>query len=142
MLLRFLIYGAFGLCAEVIWTAVYDAVILIRQRVARHHSLRLEGKTYLWMFPIYGLCVLLFEPAHDLVRAWWVPGRLAIYVPAILLVEYVCGWLLRVALGRCPWDYGPTRWSLHGLIRLDYSPLWAVFSLLLERLHDALRLVV
>ena len=44
------------------------------------------------------------------------------YVAGILAVEYATGWLLRALTGACLWDYtGHNRWSVHGLISLDYA---------------------
>ena len=37
-----------------------------------------------------------------------------------------------------PWDYSHARRHLHGLIRLDYLPLWAGAGLALEPVHDRL----
>ena len=145
--MRFVLYGLLGWCAEIVWTAAYDALAGDRPAVGsdgrvtrvpldRAERLRLVGHTYLWMFPIYGLAALLFEPAHDAVRAlpWVVRG--AIYTVGIFAVEYVAGWALRRATGRCPWDYSYARFSVHGYIRLDYTPVWFVFGMILERAHD------
>ena len=74
MLLRLVIYGLVGFCSEVIWTALYDAVIgtrtepdspSVRVKLSSQERWRLMGRTYLWMLPIYGSAVLAFEPAHD-----------------------------------------------------------------------------
>jgi len=46
--------------------------------------------------------------------------------------------VLRLALGEAPWDYSHARWNLHGLVRAEYVPLWALAGLGLERVHDAL----
>jgi uncharacterized membrane protein len=94
------------------------------------------------MFPIYGLVAPLYEPLHNALRFWpWV-ARGVWYAVGIMLVEYIAGWLLRRLAGVCPWDYtGSTRWQLHGLVRLDYAPLWAIFGLLLEPVHDLLVLL-
>jgi uncharacterized membrane protein len=131
MALRLVLYGMLGWCAEILWSAIYD---LARRRPV---DWSLRGHTYLWMFPIYGGgLVLLFEPAHDALRALPWPVRGLVYVPAFWAVEYVTGWMLRRATGRCPWDYSYARFHLHGLIRWDYAPLWFVFGLFVERLHD------
>ncbi len=133
MLIRFLAYGVLGWCVEILWTAVSGAVAESRERW------RLQGVTYLWMFPIYGLLVVLYEPLHDLIRQWPWPARAALYAAGFMAVEYATGWLLRRLVGLCPWDYrGKTRWQLHGLVRLDYAPLWALLGLALEPVHDFL----
>ncbi|HYD50744.1 MAG TPA: hypothetical protein VEB21_20475 [Terriglobales bacterium] len=128
--MRFLLYGAFGWCAEIVWTAVTDS---IEARLAKQPlDVRLVGRTYLWMFPIYGLGGLLFEVVHAAiaVQAW--PVRGLIYMLGCFAVEYVSGWLIRAVSGACPWDYSHRRWHVQGLIRLDYAPVWFVFGLLLE----------
>jgi uncharacterized membrane protein len=150
MLLRFVAYGLVGWCAEIVWTAGYDALSgqsaarpgqAARLRLERHERLMLVGRTYLWMLPIYGLAALLFEPVHDALRPLPWPARGALYAAGIFAVEYAAGYLLRRAIGRCPWDYSYARASVHGYIRLDYAPVWFVFGLALERVHDVLSAV-
>ena len=51
----------------------------------------------------------------------------------IFTAEYVTGRLLR-SLRACPWDYTGCRFSVDGLIRLDFAPLWFVAGLLFERI--------
>ncbi len=101
-------------------------------------SVSLTAKTYLWMFPIYGLAFIL-EPVHDQIRnaPWLMRGF--IWAALILGMEYFSGWLLQLLIGVCPWDYsGQSRFSVDGLIRIDYSPFWFAAGLLFERLHDFL----
>jgi uncharacterized membrane protein len=88
--------------------------------------------------PVYGLAQPLFEPVHDRLRQRRLAVRGAVYGAGILGVEYASGRLLRRFVGRAPWDYGRGRFRVHGLVRLDYLPLWAAFGLGLERLHDLL----
>ena len=40
--------------------------------------------------------------------------------------EYATGWSLRRLLGSAPWDCTYARPNLHGLIRFDSAPIWAV----------------
>ena len=47
--------------------------------------------------------------------------------------EYVTGRLLR-SLRACPWDYTGCRFSVDGLIRLDFAPLWFGAGLWFERI--------
>lgn len=148
MALRFLLYGLLGWCAEILWTALYEALAGSRpdeddpgrrHPLSRRARLRLAGRTYLWMLPIYGSAAVLFEPAHEAVRAWPWLLRGLVWMGAIFAVEYAAGWVLRRLVGRCPWDYHSARWHVHGLIRLDYAPIWMAFGFLLERVHDVLR---
>lgn len=100
---------------------------------------RLKGHTYVWMIPIYALIypgLLLLWPV---VSAWPWALRGAFYTVLIFIVEYLSGWLLRKTIGRCPWDYAGRRWAVHGLIRLDFAPLWFGASLLYELAWRVLR---
>ena len=128
---RFVMYGLLGWCAEVVFTAVVGFV--------RRRDRRLTGQTSLWMFPIYGLIQPLYEPLHDALRERVPPaGRGLSYGLGFLAVEYVSGRVLRAVVGEAPWDYSHARHHLHGLIRLDYLPLWTGAGLALERVHDRL----
>src|SRR5262249_25636980 len=123
MWLRFMLYGLAGWSTEIVWTALHDAVTGTRRDplrpgvripLPRSERLSLMGTTYLWMFPVYGLLAVAFEPAHDALRGrpWLLRG--AIYAAGILAVEYAAGWLLRRLVGRCPWDYSHARLAVHG----------------------------
>lgn len=132
MWIRFVLYGMGGWCGEMVYTALTGS---LRQR-----DWRLMGHTYLWMFPIYGLIVFLFEPAHDLLRAspWLL--RAGVWALGFTLVELTSGWLLARLTGRCPWDYQAAgrRWAINPYIRWDYLPLWALVGLGMEHIHDFL----
>ena len=54
MIIRFLLYGLLGWCAEIVWTALGNFVA--------ERDWRLAGVSYLWMFPIYGSIAFLYEP--------------------------------------------------------------------------------
>jgi uncharacterized membrane protein len=88
--------------------------------------------------PVYGLAQPLFEPVHDRIRHRPLALRAALYGAGILGVEYASGRFLRRFLGDVPWDYSGARFGVGGLVRLDYFPLWGVYGLALERLHDLL----
>lgn len=136
-MLRFVVYGVFGWCVEIVWTAGYAVGEALR--AGRRPDPRLAGRTYLWMFPIYGGGGLLFERAHAAIAAWpWV-ARGAVYAAGCFAVEYASGWVIRALTGKIPWDYSYARWHVHGLIRLDYAPVWFVFGLLLERVEEVAR---
>lgn len=104
-------------------------------------SLRRTGhvrRSSLWNLPVYALALPLLEPVHDRIRGRATPVRAAVYGAGILGVEYAAGRLFRRTLGRAPWDYSYAPLHVDGLVRPDFLPLWAVFGLGLERLHDAL----
>jgi uncharacterized membrane protein len=130
--IRFVLYGLLGWCAEVVWTAIVD--------FASTRDVRLAGTTYLWMFPIYGAIAFLYEPLHDALRAWPWLARALVYAVGFTAVEYASGWAIERATGRCPWDYvaGGARFAINPYVRWDYFPVWAAAGLLLEPVHDLL----
>lgn len=124
---RFFIYGLLGWIAEIVFTGTSSIL---------SGSPRLLGYTYLWMFPIYGMAVLL-EPVHEWIRfsPWIIRGF--IWAGIIFIIEYLSGWALAALIGICPWDYtNRTPYSMDGFIRLDFLPVWFLAGLLFERLHD------
>lgn len=128
MIERFIIYGLAGWCMEIIWTGIGSFL---------DGDIYLNARTYIWMFPIYGLAIL-FEPIHDRIRAWPVIIRGGVYTLLIFIIEYLAGWTLQNIIGVCPWDYGDSTFSIDGFIRLDYAPAWFVAGLIFERIHDLL----
>jgi hypothetical protein len=132
---RSLGYGLLGWAAEVGFSGVRDVTD------PRTRSWRLEGHSYLWMLPIYGLLAFLFEPLHDRLRARPLWVRAAAYAAGFSAVECATGMSLRRAVGVVPWDYtGHGRWVLPGgATRLDYAPVFAAAGLVLEHVHDAVR---
>jgi len=139
MLIRLLLYGVFGWCAEIVWTALHDAVGA-RWR-GEPIDPRLAGRTYLWMFLIYGGGGLAFEIVHAGVANWPRVARGLLYMLGCFAVEYASGWAIKRATGTVPWEYASTRWNVHALIRLDYAPVWFVFGLLLERVQQVAHMI-
>lgn len=137
MLTRLFLYGCFGWCAEIVWTALTDAVVAWRR--GERVDPRLTGHSYLWVLPIYGGGGVLFEVVHGLVHSapWLLRGT--VYMLGCFGVEYATGWLIQRATGQIPWDYSAQRWHVRGLIRLDYAPVWFAFGLLLERVERFVR---
>ena len=125
MILRFLIYGICGWVIEVLFTGVCSAV---------KGDVKLASRTYLWMFPIYGMGILL-EPIHNVMRGnpWIFRGL--VYALIIFVLEYIFGFLLKQITGVCPWDYSGV-FALNGYIRFDFLPLWFATGLLFEIIHD------
>lgn len=125
-MVHFIIYGLLGWCLEIIWTGLGSLL---------NGDVCLTAKTYLWMFPIYGLAIL-FEPLHDEIRPWptWLRGT--VWTLLCFAVEYSSGWMLHAILGTIPWDYSRAAFNIHGLIRLDYAPAWFVAGLLFEKIHN------
>jgi len=135
ILIRFIIYGCVGLLMETIWTGFCSAL---------SGDKNLKCKTYLWMFPIYGMGILL-EPLHELIRGFSWLYRGFIWAAVIFFIEYITGYILKLAIGECPWDYdsdGEIIASVKGIIRLDFIPVWFGVGLIFERLHDFVRIFV
>lgn len=130
MWIRFVLYGLGGWCGEVLFTALTTSL--------PRRDWRLQGVTYLWMFPIYGLLAPLYEPAHDLIRTAPWPARAVVWALGFTAVEWLSGWLIAQLTGRCPWDYSQRRWAINPYVRWDYLPVWAAVGLLLEPVHDFL----
>lgn len=119
--------GCVGVTVEIFFTAIYD---IIQQP---NLGLALKGHSYIWMFPLYGLTAITFPPLVKRLDSlkWW--GRGMIFGIGILMVEYIVGGLLRYCTGICPWEYRQG-YHINGLIRLDYYPLWFLFSVAVEAL--------
>jgi uncharacterized membrane protein len=120
----FIVFGILGVFGEVVYTSLKS---LIREK-----SFRLQGKSYLWMFPIYGLIALLFDPVHRLMRGWAWPLRGLGYMIVIYAVEYAAGALLQAVTGDHVWHY-KGRYSLNGHIQLAHAPVWFAVGLIVER---------
>lgn len=126
---RSLLYGLIGLLIEVFWTGAYSMIT---------GDVSLTATTYLWMMPIYGFFGLVSERVHERIRAHSVLVRGLVWTGFIFVVEYLCGYFLRILVGVCPWDYSSVPSAVDGLIRLDYAPAWFFLGLLFEHLHDYL----
>jgi len=135
ILMRFIVYGCTGWIIETVFTGLSSAL---------DGDKNLKCHTYLWMFPIYGLGILL-EPLHEIMRGLLWVYRGFVWVAAIFLIEYVTGWIIKLIIGECPWDYdvdGEILVSVKGIIRLDFLPVWFAVGLMFERLHDFVRAFV
>lgn len=134
ILMRFIIYGCVGFLIEVVWTGLGSAL---------SGDKNLRCNTYLWMFPIYGIGGVAMEPVHELIRVFLWIYRGFIWAAVIFLIEYATGYILKLTLGACPWNYdreGEILTSVKGLIRLDFLPLWFGVGLLFERIHDFIKI--
>lgn len=125
---RFIIYGLLGWCLEIVWTGFGSLL---------SGNLKLTAFTYIWMFPIYGMAIFL-EPIHDRIRHWPVILRGGLYTFIIFCMEYTTGHIIKLLIGTCPWNYKNCVYSIDGIIRLDFIPVWFTAGLLFEKLHDVL----
>ena len=132
---RGLAYGMLGWAVEVGFSGVHRAL----DRDTR--DWRLQGHSYLWMLPIYGLVPFLFEPLRDRLRGRPLWQRAAMYAAGFTGIEYASGMALKRLVGVVPWSYsGHGRFVVPGgAVRLDYVPLWAAAGLALEHIDDSIR---
>ena len=134
LLKRFVIYGCVGIFIEIIWTGLGSAA---------EGDKNLRCNTYLWMFPIYGTGIIL-EPIHELIRGLLWIYRGFIWAVLIFTIEYITGFILKLTLGGCPWNYdrdGEVAVSVKGFIRLDFLPLWFCVGLIFECIHDFIKFI-
>ena len=137
---RCVLYAFFGLTMEMVFSVLgIDRALgyRVERRVPRRY---LEGFVSLYMVPLHGLGLLLFfEPAHDLVREWFVGFRFVFWAVSFTFAEIAWGLLLEKVVGFYPWDYyahskykvgarGYTLWTL--------VPQWGIAGLILEVYTD------
>jgi hypothetical protein len=129
---RWILYGCCGWVLEVAFTGV--ASLLDRDLAA-------TSRTYLWMFPIYGMGGMVLEQVGGMLVRWGAGRavRALAYVPLVYGMELTSGWLLCRLLGRCPWDYGSRGLNWHGLVRWDFAPFWYAFGWGFDLLRGALK---
>lgn len=120
---NFAICGLTGWCIEIIYTSL--GALTKKDRT-------LTGHTSIWMFPIYGLAAIIGE-LYPFLKKYPPALRGGLYGIGILSVEYLSGRFLKQHK-LCPWDYSKAKLNIHGVIRLDYLPLWMGAGLLFERI--------
>jgi uncharacterized membrane protein len=120
---NFIKCGFIGWTLEIVSSAIYSFIT--------SNDWCFIGKTSLLMFPIYGLAAI-FCPIARVLQNFNFIFRGLIYTVLIYVTEYTTGWILR-QFSMCPWDYGNSRFSIHGLIRLDFTPIWFTLGLIFEK---------
>lgn len=124
----FVAFACLGITTEIFFTAICHNIDLFP-----HLDWRLQGETYIWMFPIYGIAGIAFPILFPLIEKIPFILRLAIYGVGILIVEFITGALIDWWTGSCPWEY-KEGWHIMGYIRIDYFPLWALFGGMVEKI--------
>jgi uncharacterized membrane protein len=125
---RFITYGCAGWVLELLFTG---------GKAAMARDRKLAARTYLWMHPIYGATGLALDTLHHRLGHRPRLVRALLSLGVIYAAEYGSGALLRRLVGECPWKYAAGV-HVHGLIRLDYAPLWLAVALGFETARDAL----
>lgn len=125
LMINFIYFGLIGFIMEILWTGLCSLI---------NGDLTMKSTTSLWMFFIYGLAVFL-EPLFILLEGAPIILRGMIYMVLIFSAEYATGYFLERSIGRCPWNYGSGSFSVYGLIRLDYMPIWFAVGLFYEYIY-------
>lgn len=120
---KFILCGLMGWCLEIFWTGL---------KSFQRRQMKLEGRSSIWMFPIYGMAAFL-SPVSHWIRNKGTLFRGSVYTCAIFLTEFITGSLLKKR-NMCPWDYSQARFNIGGVIRLDYAPVWFLTGLLYEKM--------
>ncbi|MGM0365669.1 MAG: putative ABC transporter permease [Actinomycetota bacterium] len=125
-LLLFFIYSFFGVGIEVFFTSIHDFI--------RYRDLSFKGRSYLWMFPIYGSLGLVIGPLYRLLLPVPFLARGLVYMVIIFSAEFGYGYLLKLTLGKCPWEY-KSRWAIKGVVKVTYLPFWLAYGYIAELLY-------
>lgn len=125
----FIVFGILGIFGEVLFTGIMG---LIKTR-----KWRLNGESFIWMFPIYGLIAFLFVPLYQQIAGltWFFRGL--VYLIAIWVAEYITGTFLTKLTGGHIWQY-TGKFQLHGQIHFLYAPVWFTIGLLVEKYYNDL----
>lgn len=137
LLFKFICYGIFGMFMETVVSSV-DKMIEYKwnrytTKFTRNRTL--EGKTSLFMFPVYGLFILvLFDPVFYLIGNWNIFIRYIIYGICFCAAEAGIGLLFKKYLNMCPWNYSYNKWSIcQGTTAINYIPFWGIAGLVFEQ---------
>ena len=120
----------FGLCCEIIFTALFN--------LFSKKKYNLIGHTSLWMFPIYSLGLTY---GFDLVQ-YFISNDFIRYLSFplwIWLVEILVGYPAS-QIGIRIWDYRYLSNNMHwkGIISYAHFPVWIVFGILVELVDSLL----
>ncbi len=131
-LILFFIFSFFGVGIEVIFSSIHDYI--------RKKDISLKGRSYLWMFPLYGIWGIIIGPLYDLIGFMPFILRGFIYLGAIFIGELSYGYLLKLIIKKCPWEY-KGKLTIGGVVRLAYLPFWLVFGYISELLYRGFKLI-
>jgi len=134
-LFLFLFFACLGVTGEVCFTAITN--LIKNDPFCGEPVWSLTGKTYVWMLPIYMIIPLVGGWFFKKLQNLPLLARLAVIASAILLVEFISGFLLEQITGQCPWHYTEGI-TFFGYIRLDYFPAWMFFGFVVETFYNYL----
>ena len=84
-------------------------------------------------FTFYYGCAAVIAPLSVKLSSFPFFYRGILYTAGFYLVEFISGSFLK-QFGMCPWDYSGVPLQCHGVIRLDYAPLWFTAGLIFEKI--------
>jgi len=122
-----------GISLEVFWTSL--------DNYFKTKDVRLIGKSYLWMFLIYALVPFIYLFVLHFFGNNSIFIRAIIYMFAFFVLEYCTGLIIKLIVGKSPWNYsGYTinffgkhiKSEINGLVCLQYAPIWYLYGLFFE----------
>lgn len=125
-LLLFLIFSFFGVGVEVFFSSIHDYI--------RYRDISFKGRSYLWMFLLYGLWGIVIGPLYNLIKDIPFVLRGMVYLAVIFAGELGYGYFLKAVIKKCPWEYRG-RWTLKGMVNLLYLPFWLAFGYISELIY-------
>jgi len=89
-LILFFLYSFLGIGIEVFFTSIHDYI--------KTRDIAFRGRSYLWMFPIYGVLGIIIGPLYNsLIKVPFILRGL-IYMAVIFAGEFIYGYLLNLKL--------------------------------------------
>lgn len=132
---KFIMYVFFGLSMEMIFSATALNKILgfkIESRIDKKYR---EGFVSLYMIPVHGLGLFVFELTLRAIQNWFILFRYIVWCILITLAEAVFGYIYKKVSGFYVWDYYKD--SKYKIFKNGYSlwtllPLWGFAGLIME----------
>lgn len=121
-----ILYSFFGVGIEVFFTSIHDYF--------KTKDIRLKGRSYFWMFFVYGAYGLLIDPLYKAISSFHFILRALIYMAVIFLGEFIFGLFFKFILKKCPWEY-KTGITIMGIVKINYLPFWMIFGIVSEFLY-------
>ena len=125
IILMFL-FSFFGVGIEVFFTSIHDYF--------KTKDISLKGRSYFWMFIVYGSYGLLIDPLYNAISSFNIFLRALIYMCVIFMGEFIFGLIFKMVLKKCPWEY-KTGITIMGIVKINYLPFWLIFGMVSEFLY-------
>jgi hypothetical protein len=125
-LILMLLFSFFGVGTEVFFTSIHDYL--------KSRDISLKGRSYLWMFLVYGAYGLIISPLYNAISDIHLFLRALVYTAVIFSGELGFGLFFKLILKKCPWEY-PTGKTIKKVVKLNYLPFWFVFGIASEYLY-------